>query len=203
MPIIQFATRAEDVPAGVVPRFIKDFQLGTDVWTWDTHSGLCIQDTERNGYDDSDFYMLVWNPAKKCAESIMFATTRGWSYPSYGSKPDATPEVMAEYNAWRAEQDRLAFNAQETDRVANPDPDDMPFGTRVRLLKSSRKGCKTPYVAGEVGEVLGQYWFGTFYVNGYQARNRFNGRLGLRMADGRKVYVAMTVVRLDREPILR
>lgn len=203
MPIICFATSAADVPAGVTATFIKDFQLGTDVWTWPTHAGLCISEREHNMHDDSDFYMLVWDAATQTAKEICFASTRGWTYPSLASRPDATPEVMAAYTAWRAEEVRLAFNAQERDRVANPDPQDMPFGTRVRLLKSSRKGCKTPYQAGEVGEVTGQYWFGTFYGNGYKTRNRFNGRLGLRMADGRKVFAAMTVVRLDREPITR
>lgn len=67
---------------------------------WETHVGLCIRDWESNGYSDSDFYMLVWNPEAGKAETICFATTRGWSYPSYGSKPDATPEVLALYREW-------------------------------------------------------------------------------------------------------
>lgn len=76
------------------------------LWTWDTHVGLCLSDFERNGYDDSDFIMVVWNPEKGAPEQICFASTRGWSYPSYGSKPDATPEVRAAYDAWCAHRQR-------------------------------------------------------------------------------------------------
>jgi hypothetical protein len=71
-----------------------------------THQGLCLVDFERNMYDDSDFYMTVWNPVTKRPSNIMFATTRGWSYPCYNSWVDATPEVCAEYEAFKAYQDR-------------------------------------------------------------------------------------------------
>lgn len=69
-------------------------------WTRLSHVGLCISDYERNGYDDSDFFMVVWNPEKQEPETILFASTRGWSYPCMGSSPDATPEVIAEYRDW-------------------------------------------------------------------------------------------------------
>lgn len=71
---------------------------------WHTHAGLCLYDYERNGYDDSDFYMVVWNPEKGAPEEICFASTRGWSYPAYDSKPDATPEVLVAYEAWKVRQ---------------------------------------------------------------------------------------------------
>lgn len=73
-----------------------------------THVGLCISDREANGYDDSDWFMTVWDPVSKCASEICFASTRGWTYPCYASSPDATPEVMAEYKAWAAEKARRA-----------------------------------------------------------------------------------------------
>ena len=31
---------------------------------------ICLENRERNGYDDSDFYMIVWNPEEKGPESI-------------------------------------------------------------------------------------------------------------------------------------
>jgi hypothetical protein len=71
-----------------------------------THQGLCLADYERNMYDDSDFYMTVWNPVTKRPSDIMFATTRGWSYPCYNSWVDATPEVRAEYQDYLAYQER-------------------------------------------------------------------------------------------------
>ena len=79
---------------------------GKPYWTGvlilsESHQGLCLQDREANGYDDSDWYMLVWNPEKGAPEEVLFASTRGWSYPCYASQPDATPEVRAAYEAWR------------------------------------------------------------------------------------------------------
>src|SRR5215469_6460049 len=45
----------------------------TQIVLWDTHTGLCLSEFERNGYDDSDFFMVVWNPEKAQPETIMFA----------------------------------------------------------------------------------------------------------------------------------
>src|ERR1700748_532986 len=70
---------------------------GKGLILWHTHVGLCLADRSYNGFDDSDFYMLVWNEEKGEAEEICFATTRGWSYPAYGSWVDATDEVKAKY----------------------------------------------------------------------------------------------------------
>ena len=67
---------------------------------YETHHGLCLYDYERNGYDDSDWYMVVWDPVTKTSKDVFFATTRGWSYPCYASKADATPEVRAEFKAY-------------------------------------------------------------------------------------------------------
>lgn len=77
-------------------------------WTYESHHGLCLEDREINGYDDSDWYMIVWNPEKGEPERIFFASTRGWSYPCYASSPCATPEVRAEYQAWEEARARRA-----------------------------------------------------------------------------------------------
>jgi hypothetical protein len=70
-------------------------------WTRLSHIGLCIRDYERNGYHDSDFHMIVWNAERNEPEDICFASTRGWSYPCYGSAPDATLEVMERYRLYQ------------------------------------------------------------------------------------------------------
>lgn len=75
---------------------------------YSTHHGLCLFEREENGRDDSDFYMTVWNPELRRTEEILFATTRGWTYPCYGSSADASPEVRAEYDAWVLENQRRA-----------------------------------------------------------------------------------------------
>jgi hypothetical protein len=84
-----------------------------------SHHGLCIRDYERNGYDDSDFHMIVWNEEKGVTEDICFASTRGWSYPCYGSYVDATPEVLAKYEAWKAETAEKARTAAIEEEARN------------------------------------------------------------------------------------
>ena len=101
MAIINFTFNESSVPANVVNlKEIPAERHGQKMWTWETHSGLSIKDREENGYSDSDWYMTVWNFEKNQPEELYFATTRGWSYPAYGSYVDATPEVMALYDAW-------------------------------------------------------------------------------------------------------
>lgn len=72
----------------------------------DSYIGACIADREANGYNDSDFYMTVWDDAEGKCKSICYASTRGWSYPCMASAVDATPETLAKVAAWRARQER-------------------------------------------------------------------------------------------------
>lgn len=72
----------------------------------DTYVGACLSDSERNGRDDSDFYMRVWDEKEQTVKSILFASTRGWSYPCMASRPDATPETLAKVAAWEKKQAR-------------------------------------------------------------------------------------------------
>ena len=66
-----------------------------------THVGKVLSLGERNGYDDSDFYAVVWDDEKNAPEEITYASTRGWTYPN-GASVDATPEVVAKHEAWAA-----------------------------------------------------------------------------------------------------
>ncbi len=79
---------------------------GRHIIYWETHKGLCLYEREMNGYDDSDFYMAVWNEEKQKVEEILFATTRGWTYPAFASYADATPEVIKKAEAWKRAKDR-------------------------------------------------------------------------------------------------
>lgn len=86
---------------------------------WNECEGFCLYETERNGYDDSDFFMTVWDPVSKEPLTRIFATTRAWSGPSMASFVDATPEVREAYRLWKAEQEvhqelaRRTFRAEE------------------------------------------------------------------------------------------
>ena len=163
-----------------------------------------LGDYEKNGYDDSDFVVTFWDDEAGRIESAEYGSTR------YGGGWDYSRDLQREIPADVAERVRehihanalAARTAAEIARVTEPTPGQMPFGARVRITKDSRKGCKTPYKAGEVGEVSGQYWFGQFYRNGYNHKTRANGRAGVRMVDGRTVFCATRVLRLDEEPDL-
>jgi hypothetical protein len=58
-----------------------------------TYEGAVLRLRERNGYDDSDFYALVWDEEQQATREIQYATTRGWTYHN-GASIDATREVI-------------------------------------------------------------------------------------------------------------
>jgi len=75
-----------------------------------THKGLVLSTGERNGYHDSDFTATVWDADKGEPSTLVYGSTRGWTYPNHAT-PDATPEVREAYDAWlaaRAEEARIA-----------------------------------------------------------------------------------------------
>jgi hypothetical protein len=74
-----------------------------------THVGLVVALFEENGYHDSDFFAMVWNPETKSLNRILYDTTRGAMYG--GAYVDATPEVLAEVEAMQ-ERNRAEHNAR-------------------------------------------------------------------------------------------
>jgi hypothetical protein len=115
MPIINIARDESDALAQVAdttkPVHLRAYDARQssqwpDIWLYDTHVGYCLEDREINGYDDSDWYMIVWNPVEGKTEQVVFASTCGWTYPCYCSRPDATPEVRAAADAWIAAERR-------------------------------------------------------------------------------------------------
>lgn len=61
------------------------------------HHGCVLATYERNGYDDSDFYAVVWTGTY--VQHIEYASTRGWSYCNHADV-DATSEVIEAANEW-------------------------------------------------------------------------------------------------------
>jgi len=62
--------------------------------------GATLARFERNGYDDSDFYAIVWDREAKRIRTVEYDTTRF----SGGGRAviDATHDVIAEAEAWQA-----------------------------------------------------------------------------------------------------
>jgi hypothetical protein len=193
MSIVHFTSKREDVPADAVnvrltttyrsstsqeytrtrlglPEIPMDAPAGEhpgDLWLYETHVGLCIEDRERNGRDDSDFYMIVWNPEKGAPEQYEYASTRGWSYPSYGSNVDATPEVLEAYTAYLKARDARLREEQAAWLATQPTID-----RRVRVVR----GRKLP--KGTEGEVR---WESVRPSrNPFETRAQMNRRIGIK-----------------------
>lgn len=82
-----------------------------------THEGLCLREREANYYDDSDFYMLVWDEEAGEPKEIQFGTTRGWCYPCMGSSVDATEEVREKYAAWHNKRQQELTRQRRAERA--------------------------------------------------------------------------------------
>lgn len=81
-----------------------------------TYKGLVVDLGEINGYDDSDFYAVVWDTNKQEPKRVIYASTRGWSYAN-SAVIDATPVIAAAYQAYKDEQDRQFHNRKRAERL--------------------------------------------------------------------------------------
>lgn len=116
MPVLRFCQPTESNAIGALYSSQDDERYGPFAyWVRPTFVGCCLQERENNGYHDSDFFMLVWDEEQQAARWIEFASTRGWCYPLFGSRVDATPEVRAKYDAWRTQ---CAVEQRKRDRRA-------------------------------------------------------------------------------------
>ena len=147
-----------------------------------THVGLVLATGEVNGYDDSDFYAVVWNAEKGAPERITYASTRGWTYPN-GAAEDATPEVLAAYEAYckkvRAEAEALRVK-ERVEREA---------AAAERAAKAPRKGGVVRVVRGrkvKKGTEGRCFWVGTTSIGAE--------RVGIELANGERVFVAAEYV---------
>jgi hypothetical protein len=117
-------------------------QGGQNMVMVDRYHGLVLSETERNHYDDSDFYATVWDETTQSPKSVMWATTRAWTYPC-GCVVDATDEVRAKYAAW-TEARKVAWKEYQSQlQKYIPTP-----GRRVRSLTTRGKA------KGKQGEIV-------------------------------------------------
>jgi len=163
-------------------------QTGQEIWMVETHQGLVLATGEYNGYDDSDFYAVVWNEAAGHTERVTYASTRGWTYPN-GAAVDATDEVKAKYAARCA-----TITAELRARNAAAEAAKPAKGRRARTVRNV-KG-KNAIEAGVTGTVfwVGQDSYGKSY---YGAAPKM--RVGFKADDGRKVFVAANAVEMVAE----
>jgi hypothetical protein len=145
---------------------VKTWNGGPDEWRPQadeytvTYEGLVLFTGEHNWHDDSDFYAMVWDAEAGEPREVGYASTRGWTY-NNSATADATPEVQAAYDAWKA---RLA--AERYDAYMAAEAAKVAKGREVRVVK----GRKVP--VGTQGTVI---WAG---------EGRYGRRVGLKDADG-------------------
>lgn len=105
--------------------------------------GAVLSVRERNGYDDSDFFALVWDDAKAEAYEIEYGTTRAWTYPN-NATVDATPETIEKFRLWKREvffrfakqDDADASKAPSTGKVCKVvNGRKIAKGTTVKVLR--------------------------------------------------------------------
>lgn len=87
------------------PEHFKDFVKV------ETYRGRVLSMFERNGYDDSDFYAVVWSDEQNKPINVEYATTRGWTYAN-GAQIDATDETRAKYENYIRRQQRMGRIAE-------------------------------------------------------------------------------------------
>ena len=121
------------------------------VFVRETHAGLVVSLFERNGYDDSDFCAVVWNPSAQACETITYATTRGWTYAN-GASIDASPEVIAAARNWQDAQKNEWREILATHAARIP-----AKGSRV-IVRLSRG--KNKHLDGKTGVI---FWTGEGY----------------------------------------
>lgn len=137
-------------------------------------TGCVLSLRESNGYHDSDFFATVWDEEQGCVREIFDGTTRAYA-PSKYSRADATLEVIFKARAWWSKQvgPKQAYSVLKGRALY------VDVGSKVEVV-SGRKVAK-----GTVGEV---FW------RGKDAFNRHADRIGIRLADGSKVFVALSNV---------
>ncbi len=134
-----------------------------------THQGVVLfDDGEYNGRDDSDFYATVWNAEKGTTERVTFASTRGWTYRN-GATADATPEVLAAYEAFVVATRKLMAQQAAAAEAA------VPRKGRTVVVARGRKVPK-----GTTGTVV---WYGAGKQYGYYSGASM--RVGVKDAAGR------------------
>ena len=147
-----------------------------------TFEGAVLETRERNGYDDSDFYAVVWDEAEGKVRTVEYASTRFWTYHN-GAKVDATDEAKAKAAAWIVEH-RGPLYARYAVEDAEAAARELVKGCRARVVK----GRKVP--VGTEGVVI---WMG----NG-----NWGPRVGIKDAAGEAHWTAAdNVERIDAEPV--
>lgn len=135
--------------------------------TKETYVGRVLETYEENGYNDSDFYAIVWDDETNSLIHKQFATTRFYSN-GYGAKIDATPEIIEKATAER--KARFLKSAIEADEE---NAKSIAKGKMVEI----NRGRKNRGIIGEV------FWVGNPEKFSYYAKEHRS--VGIKLDDER------------------
>jgi len=163
-----------------------------------------LADRELNGYNDSDFYAVFWDTETESIRSEMYGTTRCAAptvAPADEYLRDIPDDVLEKAKAYLFQ--KMSDRIREEDRILVDEPAEVSRGDVLEILESGSfrdrdAGVSIKYEAGEQGEVIWRGAFGTFYANGYNRVGRHNLRVGLKLSDGRTVFLALKKCKLAR-----
>lgn len=148
-----------------------------------THRGLVLETRERNGYDDSDFYALVWNPETRAVETVEYGSTRYWTYLNTATA-DASLETLTGVEEWLAEQ-----YDKQVERMAAVEATEIKVGIEVEVTKAVTRG-KNKVAKGMRGTVV---WRGedTYNTSRWSAFQKYRVGIEIPEADGdRRVFLS-------------
>lgn len=145
-----------------------------------TYAGATLGTYERNGYDDSDFYAIVWDDETQSIKDVEYASTRGWTYHNHASV-DATPEVLDKARVWFANFLLTLWLSEAAEEAATP-----VKGDRVRSLTTRGKNVGVEGVVMWRGESRSAY--GT-WSHGWRLGIRVEGRDKLSYVDSERVEI--------------
>ena len=135
--------------------------------TKESYVGRVLETYEENGYNDSDFYAVVWDDETESIIHKQYATTRFYSN-GYGAKIDATPEVIEKATAER--KARFLKSAIEKDEETAKT---VAKGKMVEI----NRGRKNRGIIGEV------FWVGNPDKFSYYAKEHRS--VGIKLDDER------------------
>jgi hypothetical protein len=135
--------------------------------TKESYVGRVLETYEENGYNDSDFYAVVWDDETESIIHKQYATTRFYSN-GYGAKIDATPEIVAKATAER--KARFLKSAIEKDEETAKT---VAKGKMVEI----NRGRKNRGIIGEV------FWVGNPDKFSYYAKEHRS--VGIKLDDER------------------
>lgn len=150
------------------------------------YEGAVLALYERNGYDDSDFYAIVWDAATSSVKSVCYGSTAYWTYHN-GASVDATPEVQEIARLSQKRRIRRNFLERAFEEAAKP-------VRGCRVMSTAKRGKNV----GVVGVVE---WIG---IDNYKSTPyRTVQRFGVRVAGEteRRYLSGDMVVRIDAQPI--